>query len=272
MKRLLAKGVTDIEQTNGAGLTPLQAAACNGFDDVVDLLLEHGADMLATTYKGMTLLHFAGGSRGSHGRATGATMRRILETAKTDRRIRVNARAENGDTPLSRAVQTGTVDSVQQLLDSNADTSLRDAEGRSQLHHTTRLGMVEKSDMLIMHMTKSDIDAQDRDGETALHYVSGSGLCPLGTPMPQRLLRRVYIAERLISVGASVSLKNWMEETPYELAIGRGRLHVARVIETEVARRATLDAICMGLHPRLGANSHILELDPGVLRMITQEL
>ncbi|KAJ1466815.1 ankyrin repeat-containing domain protein, partial [Baffinella frigidus] len=147
VKRLLAKGVTDIEQTNGAGLTPLQAAACNGFDDVVDLLLEHGADMLATTYKGMTLLHFAGGSH---------------------RRIRVNARAENGDTPLSRAVQTGTVDSVQQLLDSNADTSLRDAEGRSQLHHTTRLGMVEKSDMLIMHMTKSDIDAQDRDGETAL--------------------------------------------------------------------------------------------------------
>jgi ankyrin repeat protein len=271
-RRLLDNDIDDIELPGGAGLTPLLAAACNGFDDVVDLLLQRGADPLSTTFEGFTLLHVISSSRKANGRGTGMTMRYILASAITDKRIDINARTDDGETPLSRAVATGTLDSVQQLLASNADTSLVDKEGRTPLHQSTRIGDNDKSRLLISYMTKSAIDMQDICGDTALHNAAGYGRDPPGATVFARRPARISIVELFIATGANVSLENSIGETARDAAVAKGRVHVARILEEETTRRAVLETVYMGLHPRLGNLSRFFELDPGVVQMIAQSL
>ena len=271
LRRLLEISTVDIEGVGDGVLTPLMAAACSGFDDVVQLLLEHGANIFATMSDGFTLLHSAASSSQFNGRCTGSTMRLFLEQAKTDARIDVNAVA-SGETALSRAVFTGTIDSMQQLLAFGADASLIDRYGRTQLHYSTRKGDVEKSLLLMQYMTVSDIDVQDMDGETAMHNVAGAGMHAPGAIVFSRVAERIIIVELLIGAGASSSIKNTINRTPYDAAIAKGRPQVAYVIQREATRRAIVEAVCMSLHKRVGSASRLYGLDPGVLQMITRHL
>jgi ankyrin repeat protein len=268
---LLAISTVDIEEGHyETNLSPLMGAACNGFDDVVELLLSHGADMFYTTPHGMTLLHFAASAGKANGRGKGSTMRYILEMAKTDARIDVNAISLDGETPLYRTLWTGTVDSMEQLLTFGADTSLLDAHGNTCLHHTSGRADLEKSEILLRYM--ADVDFQNEIGETALHKVASYGTQPPGSIRFARIPERCIIAQLLMEKRADHSLRNIQHQTAYDAAIRKGRPQVAKVINDEAKRRAYIEALCMGLHHRVGAQSLILKLDPDIVRLIAHNL
>ncbi|PNS14791.1 hypothetical protein CAC42_2020 [Sphaceloma murrayae] len=99
--------------------TPLHLAVIHGRDDIVDLLLDHGADVQAKSTGGWTPLHNAC-AQGSHGIVS------TLLRAGSD----CNARLFNGRTPLHVAAEAGHVDVVKVLLaDDHVKRVARDSFG-----------------------------------------------------------------------------------------------------------------------------------------------
>ena len=104
---LLEHGADPNHALPGTGETPLHSALCKAgrpvYDDVVRVLLAHGADPARRTREGA---------------ATSSFMR--------DARTR-------GETPLHRAAAFGTVESIGMLLDAGARVDARDMDGDTPL-------------------------------------------------------------------------------------------------------------------------------------------
>ena len=86
-------------EVNSKGLDdwrPLHFASYEGYDDIVDLLLQHGADINASTIFNRNALHIA-------------AIRGFLEVIKIlcERKIELNAVDNDGNTALHIACQNG---------------------------------------------------------------------------------------------------------------------------------------------------------------------
>lgn len=267
MNRLLTDSDidSDIEQLGGRGLTPLQIASYKGFDDIVALLLEHGANMFVTTPEGVTLLHFAAGSSWQGGRGDGLTTRKLLKVAVTDKRLDINAQAADGRTPLHMAVYSGTPHAVEQLLRHNADPSIRDVACQTPLHYTACKCNVQLSKLLMRYMTKESINTADENGDTALHFAVGRGL---HTPASFSL-GRMDLVGLFINAGVQLDTLNNAGETPYDIAVSRHRTALADTLKSETLRREVLDAFLAGLHRIRRLRDAV---DPGVVQMTTEGL
>ncbi|KAJ1490273.1 ankyrin repeat-containing domain protein [Baffinella frigidus] len=235
---------SDIEQLGGRGLTPLQIAAYKGFDDIVALLLEHGAEMFVTTPEGVTLLHFAAGSSWQGGRGDGLTTQKLLKVAVADKR----------------------------LLRHNADPSIRDVACQTPLHYTACKCNVQLSKLLVRYMTKESINTTDENGDTALHFAAGRGLhTPRASFSP--VVGRMDLVGLFINAGVQLDTLNNAGETPYDVAVARHRTALADTLKSETLRREVLDAFLKGLHTRRGIRRlREAVVDPGVVQMITGEL
>ncbi|GAM89598.1 hypothetical protein ANO11243_076370 [Dothideomycetidae sp. 11243] len=99
--------------------TPLHLAVSHGWDDIVQLLLQHGAKVDILSDGGWTALHNACEKGSDH-------IARILLAAGAD----CNARLMNGRTPLHLAADAGHVEVVKMLLeDPNVKRYARDGFG-----------------------------------------------------------------------------------------------------------------------------------------------
>jgi len=119
---LLAQGA-DVNIRNDYGATPLIEASLRGYQSMVRILLEHGADVgTADTVFGATALNFAA--------LTGqAGVVELLLKWGAD----VNARDFDGRTALFEAALGGHTDVVAVLLEKGADIHVRDIGGRTAL-------------------------------------------------------------------------------------------------------------------------------------------
>jgi len=111
-----------LESTREDGLTPLMAAVFNAerTPEMIQLLIEAGADVNAATPEGYTALHIfidVDGPSGS-GELPGQIVR-MLVAAGAD----LEAKQHWGWTPLMRAVVEGTDDELQALIDAGADAN-----------------------------------------------------------------------------------------------------------------------------------------------------
>jgi ankyrin repeat protein len=170
---LLYRHSGDVEvRGNWVVATSLHMASATGLVDVVEWLLNHGADINAEANDRWTALHYAA----CHSRLKAVRM--LLE-----RGADVNPRNAQGEVPLHLATipyitgRDSDLDIMQLLLDSGADANARDNAGSTPLHHSSYKnpfqGTVEGSHLLLKH--GAHIYSKDDEGRTPLQLALAHG-------------------------------------------------------------------------------------------------
>ncbi|WP_133135770.1 ankyrin repeat domain-containing protein [Legionella rowbothamii] len=104
----------NIEFTDKDGITPVMIAAMDGYDDVIDVLAKHKANLnVVNQPNGWTPIHYAISDRYT----------KVL-TRLAQNNADLNVRAKNGFTPLLLAVINGNVEAVVELIKFGANVSV----------------------------------------------------------------------------------------------------------------------------------------------------
>ncbi|XP_063677097.1 ankyrin repeat domain-containing protein 27-like [Bolinopsis microptera] len=152
------KDITVGTPFNSSGVSILHIAAQNNYTNMLELLLEQGADVNIVDSAGRSALHLAchrsicassvllliaHKANANTGDNLGRTpLHEVCERGHTDIlqsmiyqkiNLRVNAEAHNGDTPLHLAARYGYGDIVSLLLDVGASMSIRNNKGETPL-------------------------------------------------------------------------------------------------------------------------------------------
>ena len=84
----------------------------------------------------------------------------------------VNAKNQNGYTPLHKAVDDGHKEIVELLIAKGADVNAMEGGGGTPLHHAVLfVGDKKLAELLIAK--GADVNAMDKDGNTPLNYADG---------------------------------------------------------------------------------------------------
>ncbi|XP_023315086.1 ankyrin-1-like [Trichogramma pretiosum] len=154
------------------GDTPLHVALANlhGEDGkkVVDLLLEKGADPNSTNPHGSTPLHVIC----QDDRDDYVAVKMLLELSqKHDQFVHLNVLDDSGNAPVHWAVRRGNRGVFSELLRKGTDPNLTDKDGSTPLHLICE--KYEDNALFLKPFLKYynvDVNAQDKRGNTALHY------------------------------------------------------------------------------------------------------
>lgn len=172
-----------------SSITPLGWAALKGDIGMAELLLTNGADVNAGD-NGTPLHHAVLQSR----RKPTSACREMVELL-LKHNAAVNARDDDGMTPLHTAANQGSREAMEVLLAHKADVNARDNDDETPLHLVAGRGYdTDKAKLLLAN--GADINARNKDGDTPLllaaKYCTGD----------------IMMAEFLIAHGADVNAKN----------------------------------------------------------------
>jgi len=150
----------------GHGDSPIYTATYNGFIPVMEILLNHSADIEIPNERGRTpIMHINRVSKNI------AALSLLIA-----RGANINATDKDGYTALAHATQDGEIPAMKLLLNSGADTEIADNMGQTPIFHTGSsrmakeysLGQKEKEEALSLLLGKgAKIDAEDKNGKTA---------------------------------------------------------------------------------------------------------
>jgi ankyrin repeat protein len=172
----------------------LVAAAFRGQKDVVDVLLQYGADVNDPNERGTTALHAA---------AAGNFLS-IVQTLLT-RGSDPDAFSSTQITALHAACREGHEDVALALVERGASLQIRDDNGRLPLHEASKNGL-SRLVQAILGRDASMVNAQDQDGNTALHHAAIGG--------------HVEVTGTLLAYGGDVSIGDKYEAQPLFRAAG----------------------------------------------------
>jgi len=201
-ERLLTATPALLKQPDSNNRTPLQLAVVCGNSQVVDLLLQRGADPNTKFPGGMTPLLIA------IRRGDCATTRYLLSYG-ADKNCRVIEECGCITTPLSAAISSERLfrdarqdgsrrrQMVALLLQSGVDPNATIEEGSTPLHGAAS-GYQDVVSLLLQY--KANVNAHDSRGWTPLHVAAGSG--------------QLAIAEILLAHGADVNAEDNAGKTP----------------------------------------------------------
>ena len=176
------------------GLTALHLAAMNDHVEVVIVLLDKGADLLASGLSGKTAVHHSASASGAfclshllqldastdlgddaegphmgHSAAPEDTL-----TATHARRKPVNGetalglKSNDGRTPFLCASQSGSIEAIKMLLSAGSCLTETALDGSSPLHYAAKACCLEAIEVLIERQI--DPNVVTHDGSSALHY------------------------------------------------------------------------------------------------------
>lgn len=233
MIKLLLSNGADINARDGYGNSALSWADTKA----MDYLLQNGADVkVADLEFGNTILH---------GCAQSGLMDRAEILLKHG--LDVNVKNSSGEAPLDVAIQNGQTSAIAFLLSHGATVTFEEemcaavargdiatvrrciSENKDRLEERTSksgfagatpiqvacaLGQKEALDELLT--AGADVDVQDDDGRTALHWAALTG--------------RESIAKSLVSRGAKANAKDRESATPLHYAARHGHSEVLKVL------------------------------------------
>jgi len=206
---LLINRGADVLATNPRGWTPLHITSDKGHESLTQMLIDSGgtgAVVTAIDKNHSTPLHLALGK--GH-----ETVARLL----IDRGADVSATNLCGYTPLHIASHKGHETMVRLLIDKGAEVSAANEEGWTPLHLASDQGHEAVARLLISSGDREvDITAIDKSQSTPLHLASHKG--------------HVTVVRLLIDRGADVSATNLHGSTPLHLALAEGYERVARLL------------------------------------------
>lgn len=201
---------------NYKGESPLMYAYQNGNEELVDLLLKHGAnDVLGPD--GETALHYA--ARGSNPQL----LERLLKSEEDP-----NSRLKRGkQTPLYEAFSypNRPIEVVQKmattLIENGADLYNLNANGQTALD----LAAYSGSEKILEYLLEKGMNPNHKDesGRNALHRALNKG-------------NREDIVLRLISSGANLNVRDNNGVTPLEIAVKNGYTDIVRLLILNGAR------------------------------------
>jgi uncharacterized protein len=229
--RLLEKGA--INAQNHDGSTALHRAAEQWHWEVVQLLLEKGADVSLRTTKGETVLHKAFLAKDE---VHVAGLQLLF-----DKGIDANSRAKYGTTALHISSRRGQAAALGLLFDEGADINAKDDEGTTPLLAAIMWQCDEVLDILLERGLRVDTEAlhpaaagtcvpillrllkgvaeintKDERERTLLHRAASVGTCEA--------------VELLLENGADVHTEDIMSETPLHKAVRRGCQGVVEIL------------------------------------------
>ena len=142
VQRQLDAGV-DVNEESSTGLTPLHYAASSGHNDIVELLIERGANVNATdSGKGATPLDYA------HWR----DHEEVIETLNAHNAQREHEKGGEGigqSSLIHDAALDGDIDEVKRQLDAGVDPNLKSSKGANPLFYAVYGGHLEIVKLLI---------------------------------------------------------------------------------------------------------------------------
>jgi len=152
-RRLIDAGAV-VNLRDEGGESPLDLAAWRGFSDLVNLLLDEGAELPPSgSTQGQYLAMFAA-EKG---------LDRLFGLC-VDAGVDLGLRNENGGSLLHSASQGGSTEVVGSLLAEGFDPGERDRYGREPLHYAAEMGHQKVARLLLDH--GAEIDARSLGGET----------------------------------------------------------------------------------------------------------
>ena len=227
--REIHRGNEDSEDNFGLRRIPLMLAVGEGRLDVVEYLIDHGADVnKKDDICNRTALHYV-------------SKRGQIEVVELllSKGAEIDVEDENHRTPLLLAAAEGHNDTVLYLIDHGADVSKKDDRKRTALHYASESGYLKLAELLLSKGAEINIEDEDRRTplllaaagghndtvlylinhgadvskkddrkRTALHYASESGYLKL--------------AELLLSKGAEINIEDEDRRTPLLLAAAGG--------------------------------------------------
>jgi ankyrin repeat protein len=193
------------------GYSALHWAVILSREDLINMLVEFGADINVQDNDGQTPLHWA-----AHRQDLKSMQALLRVTLKDTSLVDLGTRDNRGMTPLHCAAVTGNLKLVQLLKDNGANLTARDQKGWTPLHFAAFYNHVAIADYFILQ--GCDVDIRNDEGWTPLHCAAFAGHTGLLIELIQK---------HNASIDASSLFTN---ETPLHLAVKEERAEVVKVL------------------------------------------
>src|SRR5262249_44832463 len=160
-----------VNAKNNEGETALHCAARNGYEDVVELLRQHGGN---ESLKPNIAAHDRLASMDAFRKAAmEGDFKRIRAQIKYKPDLVFSKDVISGFTPLHFAALSDTRDLADLLLASQADVNAKDRDRATPLHYAVKTGNADVVGLLLVN--QADINAKAKYGQTPLHFAAEEG-------------------------------------------------------------------------------------------------
>lgn len=209
---LLAKGPKMVDKVNA-----FHAAIIHGHTEIVEIFLGLGVEVNVPNVIGQTALHLAA-----------YNLHPELCKLLLSKGAQVDAKDNNGATALFSAIEGGcNLDIVKVMIAHNAQVDARNLDNETPMMVAAHLGGISIVRDLLDN--GADIHATDQDGVTSLMWA-----------IQEEDYEDVAMVEFLLKNGTDVHVEDHYGRTAYKIAIYRGHLQIAALIQTHINKLQSL--------------------------------